>query len=221
MERIRQWTIFTALAVVAVLVAGWMLAIKPQRSHAADLRSQAAGVEQSNDQLRNQLSSLKAQAKDLPKQQARLAEIAKKIPNNPALPTLIRNLSDAADSAGVDLVSLAPAQPVALVSAVAAPAGRPAAGSAGSAVATPQVEQVPVTLSVTGSYFNLEQFVSNLEQLDRAMIVDGWSMSPGAKGDASKPDKSQVTAQIQARVFMAPDTTPAAAAKAPSSSVGG
>jgi Tfp pilus assembly protein PilO len=54
----RQWTVFTVLAVIVVLVAGWMLMIKPQRSHAADLRTQATGVQSSNDQLRNQISSL-------------------------------------------------------------------------------------------------------------------------------------------------------------------
>ncbi len=54
---------------------------------------------------------LKAQAKDLPKQQARLAAVAAKIPDNPALPALIRALTKAADEANVELVSLAPAPP--------------------------------------------------------------------------------------------------------------
>jgi type IV pilus assembly protein PilO len=215
-DKMRQWTVFTVLAVIAVLVAGWMLMIKPQRSHAADLRDQATQVQSGNDQLRNQISSLKAQAKDLPKQQARLAVIEQKIPDNPALPSLIRSLSDAADGAGVDLVSLAPSQPTALAStgtpATTVTAGKPAAPAA------PALEQVPVTLSVTGTYFNIEQFVSNLEGLQRAIIVDGWSMAPGAKGGAAAAPGApaapaatdQLTAQIQARVFMAPGSATAA-----------
>jgi len=209
-DKMRQWTVFTVLAVIVVLVAGWMLMIKPQRSHAADLRTQATGVQSSNDQLRNQISSLKAQAKDLPKQQARLAVIEQKIPDNPALPSLIRSLSDAADGAGVDLTSLAPAPPAVLAPAAAATvtAGRPAAPAA------PALEQVPVTVSVTGTYFNIEQFVSNLEGLQRAIIVDGWSLAPGSNGSGAGASTvaaatDQLTAQIQARVFMAPGSATA------------
>lgn len=211
MDKMRQWTVFTVLAVIAVLVAGWMLMVKPQRSHAADLRDQAAQVQSGNDQLRNQISSLKSQAKDLPKQQARLAVIEQKIPDNPALPSLIRSLSDAADGAGVDLVSLAPSQPAALAPTAPAAAATVTAGHP-AAAAAPALEQVPVTLSVTGTYFNIEQFVSNLEGLQRAIIVDGWSMAPGGKGGAAGAPSApaaatatdQLTAQITARVFMAP-----------------
>jgi Tfp pilus assembly protein PilO len=213
-DKMRQWTVFTVLAVIVVLVAGWMLMIKPQRSHAADLRTQATGVQSSNDQLRNQISALKAQAKDLPKQQARLAVIEQKIPDNPALPSLIRSLSDAADGAGVDLTSLAPAQPAVLAPAAAATvtAGRPAAPAA------PALEQVPVTVSVTGTYFNIEQFVSNLEGQQRAIIVDGWTLAAGAKGGATAAPGApaapaatdQLTGQIKARVFMAPGSATAA-----------
>ena len=220
MEKMRQWTMITALSVVAVLVAGWMLVIKPQRSHAADLRGQAAGVEQSNSQLRNQVSALKAQAKDLPKQQARLAAIEKKIPGNPALPSLIRSLSDAADSAGVELVSLSPSAPTAL--AVQAAAVRTPTRQTAAKTATPALEQIAVTLSVTGSYFNVEQFVSNLEELQRAMIVDGWSLAPGGKAptaDGKSGASDSLSAQVNARVFMAP---PAATPSKPQTSkVGG
>lgn len=215
MDRMRQWTMFTVLAVVVVLVAGWMIAIKPQRSNAADLRSQAEQAVSGNDQLRNQLGVLKAQAKDLPKQQARLAAIDKKIPDNPALPSLIRTLSDAADGAGVDLVSLAPALPVAVAATAPTAPAKATAGKPAVPAALP-LQQVPVTLSVTGTYFNVEQFVSNLESLERAMIIDGWSLAPGGgKGaKAGAPGATdQLTAQIKARVFMAP--APAAPVTAP------
>ena len=216
MEKMRQWTVFTVLAVIVVLVAGWMLMIKPQRSHAADLRSQATGVQSSNDQLRNQISSLKAQAKDLPKQQARLAVIEQKIPDNPALPSLIRSLSDAADGAGVDLVSLAPSTPTTATAAVSGASAPVTAGRA-AAPAAPVLQQVPVALQVSGTYFNIEQFISNLEGLQRAIIVDSWSLAPGGSGaSAASPTGAatnktdQLTAQIQGRVFMAPGSATAA-----------
>src|SRR3954451_10066252 len=113
MDKMRQWTMLTVVGVVAVLGAGWFLAVSPQRHHAAQLRSQAASQQSANSQLQSRVSQLQQQQKGLPAQQRRLNHIATKIPDNPALPPLIRQLSAAADGAGVDLVSLSPANPTA------------------------------------------------------------------------------------------------------------
>ncbi len=221
MDKVRQWTVFTGLAVVIVFVAGWMLAISPQRSHAADLRDQAASQRQQADSLRIRLASLRARSADLPKKQARLAEIQAMLPNSPALPALIRQLSDAADSAGVELTSLAPAAPAAVVAGAAAPQTA-AKAAPGTTAAAGALEQIAVSIDVKGSFFNLEQFESNLEHLDRALIVDGFTMTaPGASASApaapsghgaTKDDR--MTATIQARVFMVPEASPVTAATA-------
>src|SRR5438067_6686293 len=116
MTRARQWSVLTAVACLAVMAAGWFVLVKPQRSHAASLRKDAADVLQINQTLQAQIAHLRAQAKDLPAQQRKLADIATKVPDSPALPTLIRQLSAAADGSGVNLVSLSPGLP-ALVAA--------------------------------------------------------------------------------------------------------
>src|SRR3954470_614574 len=132
MTKSRQWAVLTAVVCLAVLAAGWFLVIKPQRAHAAALRSQAQGVDEQSNQLRAQVAQLRQQQKDLPAQQKVLSQIGTKIPDNPALPTLIRQLSAAAEGAGVNLVSLAPGQPavVAAPGVAAAAATAPAAGAA-------------------------------------------------------------------------------------------
>jgi hypothetical protein len=150
------------------------------------------------------------------------------IPDNPALPSLIRSLSDAADGAGVDLSALSPAQP-AMVTAVAGSqtmvtggaataAARPGATATGPATtaahgaATP-LAQIPVTLTVSGSYFNLEQFIASLENLKRAMKVTGFSVSSGPSaggsaaavpGGVSPSTPGALTASINAIVYMSP-----------------
>src|SRR4051794_6986646 len=136
MSKMRQWTLLTAVACLAVIAAGWFIVIKPQRSNAASYRSQAQGVESKNSELRSQITQLREQQKGLPAQQHKLASIATKIPDNPGLPSLIRQLSSAADSAGVDLVSLAPGQPVIAQPAVTGPvttAGASTSASSSSA----------------------------------------------------------------------------------------
>jgi hypothetical protein len=147
MDKMRQWTLLTVVGIVAVMGAGWFLAVSPQRHHAAELRTQAQTQLSANTQLQGRVAQLEQQKKGLPGQQHKLNLIAAKIPDNPALPALIRQLSAAANGAGVDLVSLSPSQPVSSTPAGAAATvpttGTATAGSAGAS----SVLQIPVTIA--------------------------------------------------------------------------
>lgn len=223
MEKMRQWSILTAVGVIAVLAAGWFLLVSPQRSQATDLQSQAASQQSANDGLRVQVAQLEAQKKGLPAQQRLLDEMAAKIPASPELPALIRQLSTAAEAAGVDLVTLAPTAPSPVtVTAPAAPATTTSTttGTAGTPAAAPvapasSLLQIPVTVTVRGTYFNLTSFFRNVEKLDRGMLVPGWKISPAesagpsASGDAAAAaaPTDQLTATLSTIVFESPVAT--------------
>jgi type IV pilus assembly protein PilO len=179
MDKVKQWVALTVLASVAILAAGWFLVVSPKRVDAAAIRDEAAAKQASNSTLQTQLAMLKAQAKDLPRQQARLAAVAARIPDNPALPTLIRALSKAAAETSVELISIAPAAPAAYTAPGAA-ATTTTTGTAGTtaATATP-LEAIGVTINVNGGYFQVEQFLDRLEGLARALKVTGFTLSPG------------------------------------------
>jgi hypothetical protein len=119
MDQLKKWVALSAAVSMLVLAAGWFLVVGPKRAEAADIRVQAAQQIATNSTLETQLQVLKAQAKDLPKEQAKLAAVAAKIPNDPALPGLVRALLEAAAASGVELVSVSPAPPELVV--VAAP----------------------------------------------------------------------------------------------------
>jgi Tfp pilus assembly protein PilO len=238
MDKLKQYVVFTVLGCLVVLAAGWFLLVSPKRSDAASLKSQAAGQVTANAQLENQLAILKAQAKALPKQQARLASVAAKIPDNPALPALIRALTTAGVSAGVELVSVTPSTP-ALVTAAAPVAGAPtaarpatgvpAAAAPGAPASTAgQLASIPVTLNVAGGYFQVEQFVSNLENLPRSMRVGNITLTPGvnplkpaAAGVSAADDGRSLISTITAQVFMAATRAPATAVTLPGQAVAG
>lgn len=215
MSKMRQWSLFAGLAVVAVLAAGWFLLISPKRGEASDLRDQTASQEQQNVQLQAKLEQLKAQAKDLPAQQAKLADFHLRIPDNPALPTLVRDLTKATKAAGTDLVSLAPGQPTALTPA-AATKPVPSATTAGGAkaVAAPPSSPlfaVPVQLHVTGTYPQVELFINQLEGLKRSFLVTGFQLgenkdSGAASGSTSASTDRTLDLQLDGRVFVAPTT---------------
>jgi type IV pilus assembly protein PilO len=201
-SKMKQWVALTVVGVLAVLAAGWFLLVSPKRSEASQVRAEVTSQESTNSGLQTQLAMLKAQAKTLPQQQAKLALVAAKIPDNPALPGLIRALSTAADDAGVELVSLAPGAPTPVVAAAAAPttgapgttgttAARPAGAApvggtparlSGSAPSTTfsagVLTAIPLTINVVGGYFQVEQFFDKLEELTRAAKVTAFTMTP-------------------------------------------
>ena len=211
MEKMRQWSLLSALAVVGVLAAGWFLLVSPQKSHAKDLKTQALAQQTSTAQVQAQLQQLKEQQKNEPAQQRKLMQIATQVPDNPQLPALIRELSAAAHKSGVSLVSLAP--------------GQPAPVTAAGATSAP-LAQIPLAIQVTGSYFNIESFFRSVEHLDRAMLVGGFTMSPGAAGASTKTTTgatsggavgaapNALTAQVQAVVIASPAVVPAQATTA-------
>jgi len=219
MSKTRQWAMLTAVVCLAVLAAGWFLVIKPQRTHAAELRTTTQGVESQNATLRSAVSQLRQQQKDLPAQQKLLSQIATKVPDNPALPSLIRQLSAAAEGAGVNLLSLAPGQPTiaaAPAAATTATTATTATGSTASTAAAAPLATIPLTVQVQGTYFNVEQFFSAVESLSRAMLVTGWSLQSAPQGSAGAgagtPGASSVTpgtlsAQINAQVFESTSAT--------------
>ena len=182
MDAVRQWVALAVAAVLAVLAAGWFLLVQPRRAEAAEVRALVAAQEGTNDQLRTQLQVLKAKAKDLPKEQARLAAVATKLPANPAQPALLRALAAAADSAGVELVSVAPqalaavAPPAAATDATATTTtttAAPATGTAGTLMS------MQLTIKVAGGFYETEEFVAQLEDLPRALRVSGITLTPG------------------------------------------
>lgn len=217
MSKSRQWATLTAVVCLAVLAAGWFLVIKPQRAHASQLRSQADGVKAQSAQLQTQVAQLRQQQKDLPAQQKLLSQIATKIPDNPALPALIRQLSAAADGAGVNLVSLAPSAPT--MAAATAGAATPAAARAAAGAAP--LATIPLAIGIQGSYFNVEQFFSAVESLNRAMLVTGFSLAPGAGAATAgaKAPADQLSAQITASVFESPQVATGTTAPATTTTV--
>src|SRR3954462_2020962 len=149
MDKMRQWTLLTVVGIVAVLGAGWFLAVSPQRHHAAELRAKAETQVNANTQLQQRVAQLEQQKKGLPAQQRRLNQIAAKVPDNPALPALIRQLSAAADGAGVDLVSISPASPATFTpfGSTGATAATATAAAAGTGTAG-TLAQIPIAITI-------------------------------------------------------------------------
>jgi Tfp pilus assembly protein PilO len=206
MTMTRRWAIGTAIAAVVILAAGWFLLVKPQKAKVSDLHTQTASQEQQNQLLLTQISALQAEQKELPKQQQILQKFATQIPDTADEPSLIRALTQTAKAAGVDLPTITPGAPTALSAAAAG--GAQALGA--QTASTASLYSLPLSLTVTGPYSNLESFFAGLEHLPRAFLVSSFNVAPatGAGGPSAAPAINALTATISTAVFYATGTAP-------------
>jgi type IV pilus assembly protein PilO len=212
MTKTRAWSAGAAVVGVLLIVAAWFLLISPQRSEAASLREQATQQSAANDQIKLKTQQLKAQFASLPARQAQLAEIKQQMPENPALPSLVRDLSKYAGQADVTLQSVSPSTPAPLAAA---------AGTTTAAAPATGIEQIQTTIVATGSYSELTLYLQRLQsKMRRAILVDNIALVPAtaegaAKGDLQMTllthvfvlDSSQIAASVGAAGTATPSTS--------------
>jgi Tfp pilus assembly protein PilO len=178
MTKMRQWSLMTVIVVIVVFAGGWFLLVKPQKSQISSVKAQATSQQQANQVLLQQIAARQGQQKQLPHEQAQLQKLATQIPTAVDEPGIIRALSSAAAGANVNLLSLTPAAAVPIAAAVATPT---AAATLPSAAAG-QLVELPVSISVIGSYANLESYFQLLEKMPRAILVPSFALCPAVGG---------------------------------------
>ena len=141
---------------VALLVV-WYLALWSPRSKAIDEareRQEAAQLRQ--DDLRLRISRLQAAQRDEPAKRARLEALRAAVPDEPNLAQFILDTNDAATRAGIDFLSISPAQPG---------AGTPQAPAT-----------IGVTLSISGGYFQVLDFINRLSTAPRLVVISSLNV---------------------------------------------
>lgn len=216
MNKIRAWAVLAVAAVVAVFAAGWFILLSPQKHKVSNLNNQAAAQLQNNQQLTSQINLLRKQRTQIPAQQAEIAAIQGRLPDNPALAAYVRWLASTAGATGVELVSVAPSPPVQahLQQAAATPATTAQAGAAVPPSGPgAELSSISVNISVNGDYYAIQQFVKKVESAQRATVVSSVAIQPGqalkppkttqSAGSDTTPAWKTLQAQITASIFVA------------------
>jgi Tfp pilus assembly protein PilO len=138
--------------------------------------------------LRDQLTRLQQSRRDQPLKQSQLETLRVAVPDDPNLAQFILDANDAASKAGIDFLSITPTPPSA--QAQGTTPSTPAAGAGAGATPTP----IRMSLSVSGGYFQVLDFINRLNRLPRIVVIDNLSM-------AGSGDATQLQVSIQARMF--------------------
>jgi Tfp pilus assembly protein PilO len=190
---------------VVVVLAWWFLLWSPQRSRISDARDRRRAAEEQAASLELQLRRLR----DLQAREAvvrsRLERLRVAIPDQPNLAQFILAANEAAERAGIEFLSITPTPPAA---PAAAARGQQAEGGGPPA-------EIRLSMTITGGYFQVLDFVNRLDDLPRLVVIDSINVSGGEGG--------QLNVSLQARMFVgvppaepgATTTTTATTAAAP------
>lgn len=202
-----------AVALVAIIAIGWLLAVGPQTSELSDVRTQIEETKDQNAALSQRLSKLQAQEKQLPATRTTARALATLFPSTADQPTLFRIVTAAAARAGIPasrVSELSAAAPVAVSATGTATTGTtgttggdtaklPGATSTGLAAQT-------VKISVQADYAQVQRLAVNLEEISRSYLIT--SLSLGASAIAG-----DYTATVTGLMFVMPAATDPAGAK--------
>jgi Tfp pilus assembly protein PilO len=150
------------MAVIAVLA--FLLIVNPKRAEVADAQGKLEEAQSQELTKVAQRATLQQAQAEAPANRKIIRQVEQQLPPTADPQGFILLLKNAAVKAGVDLTQEAIQTPV--------------AGESG-------VTKIPITITLNGTYFSLDEFLFQLETLPRAAKVINVSIASGATGDAT------------------------------------
>ena len=150
------------MAIIAVLA--FLLIVNPKRAEVADAQSQLEEAQSQELTKVAQRATLQQAEAEAPANRKIIRQVEQQLPPTADPQGFILLLKNAAVKAGVDLTQAAIQSPT--------------AGEAG-------VTKIPINVTLSGTYFSLDEYLFQLETLPRAAKVISVSLASGATGDAT------------------------------------
>jgi Tfp pilus assembly protein PilO len=192
-NRVHTVTILSLLGIVALAAMSWFLLLGPRLSEADEVALQVEQVEANNLQLRNRVNQTRDLADRAPDAAVAAQQLFARMPEAAELPTVLRQITDAAQSAGMK-----PDNVQVISTAV------PVAVGAGSTTGGVSLASMKIDVTVSGSRPQLLTFLDNLQGLDRALLVDGTQITVTPDPDS----KASETLQVSGTMFVLQSALP-------------
>lgn len=194
--------VVSSLAVLAVVIAGWLFFVSPERSKADRIGAQ---VNAAHSELISDQALLAAAKKQNTLGSAKAAEQA--LPDQPKVSEILRQLTGFAAQSRTELDNITPGTPLQVSSAQA----------------------LPITVSFKGRYFGLQKLLKLLRQsasvsggkivskgrlytVDSIAFTGGASSATGANGASTAGSSADIQATITLNAFVYQALAPAVTA---------
>ncbi len=148
--------IYTAAALMAIsVIVFFLLALRPQLSRLSSLNSEIKQERANLENAKLTLKRLSAIKEESSKTEAKAIELAEKVPDQSEMPSLLVRLQNVADDSGLDF---------------------------GSFKVSDEKEengyvQIPISITVSGSFYDLVDYIYRLENMRRKLSITKLSIS--------------------------------------------
>jgi Tfp pilus assembly protein PilO len=207
-NRTARWSLGAAALCLVLLLAAWFLLISPRRDDAAAVRDQTTASDQQAQLLQIKLTQLQSQAADLPKQKAKLKEIAAQLTPDADVPQYLRDLQDTAVAAGVDLSSVTPGTPTLVTLTGSTAAAAAATGSGAGLGQSGDLVSLPMNLSLTGDYYQLSEWLKQLQtKVSRSYLISAFTLTPEGSTTSDGLSGASIDDPLAAAATSSPTST--------------
>jgi type IV pilus assembly protein PilO len=207
-RRERNILLIGSLVIVLLAVGYFFLFLRPLLNNLDERAQERTDKQAQLASLQQQVAELEAVRQNAPEIERQLLELSKRVPTQPEIPTLVVQIEEIADAAGVTQLSIEPGDV------------EPPPGGGDFSV-------VPVTMSFTGTYEQMQDFLLRMRNLARLVTVRSVTycrVQPLGAGEAACPVEEAVPTgetttveeieallqvQIEAEVYFQPSEVPA------------
>jgi Tfp pilus assembly protein PilO len=173
----RRSPIIAGVAAGLVCLLAIFFLVLPKRAEVSDAQKQLDEVEAQTAQLQARLNALVDARDQAPAARRTIRRVDQQVPPTADEPGLILLLRNAAERSTVDFTDIAVSNP--------------------TASDTAAFSAIPVTITITGTYFSLDEFLFRLETLPRAAKV----LSGAISVSAIEGTTSELTMQISMELY--------------------
>lgn len=183
----RRAPLIAAGAFVLVGVLLVVLLVLPKMGEVGETQDELTAAQDQEIALEAQLRALQDAQASAPETEREIAAIEDQVPPTAELPELFNLLQAAADRSAVDFFSFSPGSPVADLSGT--------------------YSRIPSSITVTGSYFALDEFLFLMETLPRAAKVMSIAVTPQAGAETATPETSSALQLLMTIEFYTTDSS--------------
>lgn len=156
----RQQILIATILGILILVGFIFLLWMPRYRELNELNKEKESKEKANQQDEDRIAQYERMVKELPKIEAKLEELNLKMPAQPGLSSIIRNIQQISKEAGVDFVSIKPAE----------------------ITQGAQYAELPMEIVVTGRFHDVVDFLYRVYTLPRKMKTTAVSIAEAEAG---------------------------------------
>jgi Tfp pilus assembly protein PilO len=156
--------IVAGVIMAVIVVLAFLLIVNPKRAEVADAQSQLEAAQSEELTKVAQRASLQQAEAEAPANRKIIRQVEQQLPPTADPQGFILLLENAAAKAGVDLTQESIQSPTASETGVTT---------------------IPINVTLSGTYFSLDEYLFQLETLPRAAKVTSVSIASGATGDAT------------------------------------